>query len=143
MIIFPDKRQRGSMLVMTLFVIIILAFLGITMMNLLSSSNQSVVYEVLGARAKMAAQSGVQRLLSTAFPLNSPVATCSTTITSNAAFSTGDGLENCSYQATCTTTQVVKQNVDYNYYRFESTGICRANDIWASRTFELDAFEER
>ena len=68
MLIFPDKRQRGSMLVMTLFIIIILAFLGITMVNLLSSSNQSVVYEVLGARAKMAAQSGVQRLLSTAFP---------------------------------------------------------------------------
>lgn len=128
---------------MTLFVIIILAFLGVTMVNLLSSSNQSVVYEVLGARAKMAAQSGVQRLLSTAFPLNSGIANCNTTVVSNAAFSTGSGLENCSYQATCTTTQVVKQNVDYNYYRFESTGICQANDIWTSRSVELDAFEER
>ena len=109
MITLPDKKQRGSMLVMTLFVIIILSFLGITMVNLLSSSNQAVVYEVLGARAKLAAQSGAQRLLSVAFPLNSnSIATCSTTVSSPAAFSTGNGLENCSYQATCTTTQVVK-----------------------------------
>ena len=131
------------MLVMTLFVIIILAFLGLTMVNLLSSSHQAVVYEVLGARAKMAAQSGIQRLLGTTFPLSSNIATCSTTVTSNSAFSTGEGLENCSYQATCTTTEVVKQNINYNYYRFESVGVCQANDIWASRTFELDAFEER
>ncbi|WP_139142166.1 type II secretory pathway component [Alteromonas lipolytica] len=143
MITFPRLRQQGSMLVMTLFVIIVLSFLGVTMVNLLSSSNQAVVYEVLGARAKMAAQSGVQRLLTTAFPLNASIADCSVTISSPAAFSSGSGLENCSYQATCTTTQVVKKNVNYNYYRFESTGVCQANDIWASRTFELDAFEER
>ncbi len=46
------------MLVITLFVILVLAFLGITMINLLSGTSQSVIYEVLGARAQFAAQPG-------------------------------------------------------------------------------------
>lgn len=137
------KSCRGSMIVLALFVILILSFLGLSMVSLLSASNQSVIYEVMGARAKMAAQSGLDRLVSTAFPLSASIATCSTTITSGSAFSGGDGLENCSYQATCTTTPVTKDGATYNYYRFESIGLCQAHDVWVSRTFEVDAFEEQ
>ncbi|MBL54346.1 MAG: type II secretory pathway protein [Pseudomonadota bacterium] len=138
-----SKKQRGSMLVITLFVILVLAFLGITMINLLSGTSQSVIYEVLGARAKFAAQSGLQRIATSAFPLNSPVAACNATVSSSAGLPQGDGLENCQYQAACTTTAITKQNQQYNYYRFVSTGVCQAGDIWVSRTLEMDAFEEQ
>lgn len=137
------RQAQGSMLILALFVILVLSFLGITMVSLLSSANQTMIYEVMGARAKFSAQSGLQKLVSTAFPLNASITTCSTTISSSAAFSSGDGLANCSYQATCTTTPVVKEGTDYYYYRFESVGLCQAHDVWVSRTFEVDAFEER
>ncbi|MFS1702114.1 type II secretory pathway protein [Alteromonas sp. AMM-1] len=138
-----NPKQQGSMLVITLFVIVVLSFLGLTMINLLSGTSQSVIYEVLGARAKFAAQSGLQRIAASAFPLNSPVAACNTTFTSSTALGQGDGLENCLYQATCTTTAITKQSQQYNYYRFASTGVCQAGDIWVSRTLEMDAFEEQ
>lgn len=131
------------MLVMTLFVIIVLAFLGATLVNLLAGTNQSVVFEVLGARAKFSAQSGLDKIVATAFPLNSSVANCASTLSSSSAFSNSNGLVNCSYEATCTTTPITKDSVDYYYYRFESVGLCQAGDIWVSRTFELDAFEEQ
>lgn len=38
--------QLGSMLVISLFVIVILSLLGITMVRMISASSQTVVYEV-------------------------------------------------------------------------------------------------
>lgn len=137
------QKNRGSMLVIAIFVILVMAFLGITMVQLLSATSQSVVYEVLGTRALNAAQTGLQQIAATAFPINSAIAECDTTITSNGNFSQLDGFENCSYVARCTTTEVIKEGQLNNFYRFDSEGVCQSGDIWVSRSVAIDAIQEQ
>ncbi|MBT0586879.1 pilus assembly PilX family protein [Alteromonas oceanisediminis] len=135
------RRQRGSMLIISLFVIIVLALLGATMVRMISSSSQATIVELSGLRAITAAQSGVQVLLAQSFPLNSPINACSTTITSPASFSNVEGFRNCGYTASCSTVPVTKQGEVHNYYRFTSIGQCAVGDIIVSRQVSLDAMQ--
>ena len=68
-------KQRGSMLVISLFVIIVMALLGLTLSRLLSASSESIIYEVYGQRALNAARAGVEAQIALAFPI-SGTATC-------------------------------------------------------------------
>lgn len=135
-------HQRGSMLVISLFVIIVLALLGITMTRMISASSQSTIVEVYGLRALTAAQSGAQLLLEQSFPLNATAAACNTTITSDPTFSTIEGFSGCQFSASCTTELVTISGVANNYYRFSSTGQCLVGDIIVSRQVSLDAMQE-
>lgn len=136
-------HQRGSMLVMSLFVILVVAFLGASLVNLISSASQTTIYEVLGARARFAADSGVQKLASSSFPLNSSIQDCNQTISNPVSFSNTAGFANCSYTARCTTKDITVKGTGHNYYRFSSTGVCQSGDVWVSRTVSVDAFQER
>ena len=78
------QRQQGSMLVIALFVIIVLAMLGATMSKMVIASNMSVVTDLTGLRAKHAANAGLEVLGGMAFPLDTPIQTCNSTINSNA-----------------------------------------------------------
>lgn len=137
------SQQRGSMLVISLFVILVLALLGVAMTRMIAATSQATVVEVSGLRALTAAQSGAQVLLQQTFPLNSPIQVCSTTITSPTGFSDIEGLTGCSYIATCTTESVNKNGVANNYYRFSSIGQCVVGDIIVSRQISLDAMQEQ
>ncbi|MCU7554686.1 type II secretory pathway component [Alteromonas sp. ASW11-19] len=130
----PKARQSGSMLVMSLFVIIVLSLLGITLVTMISSASQSVVHDVVGTRAHMAARSGLGHIAATALPIGASPATCNTTINSSASFTNIHGLQLCSYQARCTTTVVDNGGVNYHLYRLESTGQCQTRDGWVSHT---------
>ena len=137
------RSQRGSMLVMALFVMIVISLLGLTLVSVISSTSQSVVYEVLGTRALSAAQSGMQQTAAAAFPLNSGPVPCNTVINSPTGYSNIEGLENCSYTARCSTTPIQKNGVAHYFYRFESTGLCQAGDVWVSRSVSMDALQEQ
>lgn len=134
-----NRAQRGSMLVMAIFIMLVMALLGLTMINVIGASSRSVVDEVLGTRAMMAAQSGLQQVATQAFPLGNDSVQCDTAISSPAGFSQRGGLQSCRYTARCTTQDVVKAGVDHYFYRFSSTGICQAGDVWVSRTVSMDA----
>lgn len=137
-------RQKGSMLVIALFVIIVLALLGVTMTRMISASSQSTIVEVSGLRALSAAQSGAQLLLQQTFPLNAPINNCNTTLASATdfpSFTSIDGLRNCDFIASCTTSDVVKEGETHNYYRFSSIGQCSVGDIIVSRQVSLDAMQ--
>lgn len=138
----PMTKQRGSMLVISLFVIIVLALLGLTMTRMISASSQSTIVEVYGLRALTAAQTGAQLLLEQSFPLNSAATACNTTIASPASFSTIEGFTSCQYSASCTTEPVSIAGVVNNYYRFSSVGQCNVGDIIVSRQVSLDAMQE-
>ncbi|MDM7859135.1 type II secretory pathway protein [Alteromonas sp. ASW11-36] len=131
------------MLIISLFVILVLALLGIAMTRMLAATSQATVIEVSGLRALTAAQTGAQVLLQQTFPLNSPIQVCSTTITSPASFSNIEGLAGCSYIATCTTESVDKNGVANNYYRFSSIGQCIVGEVVVSRQVSLDAMQEQ
>lgn len=136
-------NQRGSMLVIALFVIVVLAGLGITMTRMLSATSQTTVVNVAGVRALSAAQAGAEVLLQQTFPLNAAANSCSATINSPASFSAINGLAGCQYIATCSTEQVDLAGVTNNYYRFSSIGQCNAGGIIVSRQVSLDAMQEQ
>jgi len=138
------RKQTGSMLVIALFVIIVLALLGVTMTRMISASSQSTIIEVSGLRALTAAQSGAQLLLQQTFPLNAPINSCDTTlssVTSFPAFSTIRGLQDCDFIASCSTSDVIKEGETHNYYRFSSIGQCSVGDIIVTRQVSLDAMQ--
>lgn len=54
------QKQMGSALVMALFIIIILIFIGTTLLRVFSTSSEAISQEVIGTRAYMAANSAMQ-----------------------------------------------------------------------------------
>lgn len=75
-------KQRGSALVIAVFVIVVMLALTIGLARLLVSSSETVVYEVQGNRTLLAAQSGLEIGLSQLFALNSSTPACSNTSSS-------------------------------------------------------------
>jgi MSHA biogenesis protein MshP len=136
------KKQTGSMIVMALFAIIVLALLAGTLVSMISSSSNSVLYEVYGVRAKNAAQSGIQEVAMAAFPLGAGPQICNQVINSPASFSTISGFQSCQFTARCTTTDVNFNGADYRYYRFSSTGSCGFDGLVVNRTVSVDAMQE-
>ena len=136
------KKQAGSMIVMALFAIIVLALLAGTLVNMLSTSSNSVLHEVYGVRAKNAAQVGIQELGMASFPLGTGPELCNTVIISPATFSSIPGFQSCQFSATCSTRDITFNGEDYRYYRFSSTGSCGLNDVVVSRTVSVDAMQE-
>ncbi|AEP28500.1 type II secretory pathway component [Glaciecola nitratireducens FR1064] len=135
-------RQSGSMIVMALFAIIVLALLAGTLVNMLSTSSNSVLFEVYGVRAKNAAQAGIQELAMTAFPLGAGPQLCNQVIVNPATFASIPGFQSCQFTARCTTSDINFNGEDYRYYRFSSTGSCGFDGVVVSRTVSVDAMQE-
>lgn len=130
------------MLVIALFVIIIMALLGLTMVRLLSASADAVIHEVYGVRALQAAQSSLERQIQLAFPLTQDGAgNCDTNTFSTKAFVNVPGLENCFTFASCSPTDGFAGET-VTHYSFESTATCGAGKVIASRTVAVDAIVE-
>lgn len=75
---FQNKRltsgsrtgQQGSSLVIAIFILVVMLLLGVALTRVLSTSSETIAYEVVGARAYQAANIGLQRRLTELFPLN-------------------------------------------------------------------------
>jgi MSHA biogenesis protein MshP len=126
------NHQQGSMLVIALFVIIVLGLLGITMTRLLSSSSETVVYEVLGQRALNAARTGVDCAVASQFGTG-----CNNSV--NKTFINVSGLENCSYTVVVNNKPIVDGAKTFTYWTFASTGECSAGNTIVTRTVFVDA----
>ena len=129
------KTQSGNMLMMSVFTIVVLGFLGLAMARLLATSSSSLLYEVYGLRALNAARSGLDEKVLHVFATQESDPVACTTALPTKTFVV-DGLRNCSVTAICTVTTVDSTN----YYRFESTGTCEleAEGIVVSRTLAID-----
>ena len=138
---FSGAKQRGSMLVIAIFVIIVFSLLGLTLTRLLASSSDAIIHEVYGLRALNAARTGVEQAISSAFPLHPATPSCSAAPVAPVNFNPNiKGLENCSYQAGCQAITVTDV-ATYTYYRFESTGSCLVGEILVSRRISVDALQ--
>lgn len=130
------SAQRGSMLVIALFVIIVLALLGLTMTRLLSSSSETIVYEVLGQRALNAARSGIECAVANQFGAVCPH-------TTPKVFSGVPGLENCLYNAPLPNSVAITDGAkNFTYLTFTSTGQCTAGKINVTRVVYVDVMLE-
>jgi len=126
------SAQRGSMLVIALFVIIVLALLGLTMTRLLSSSSETIIYEVLGQRALNAARSGIECAVANEFGAVCPHAV-------PRVFSGVAGLENCSYNTPLPDRVAITDGAkNFTYLTFTSTGQCTAGKINVTRIVYVD-----
>jgi len=117
-------RERGSMLVMALFVLIVLAL------------------EVYGLRAQLAAQAGLEVLIAQSFPVGTSAQVCNINTSSSSSFSQIAGFRNCRFDAQCASSQIDFEGQTHRYYRFASTGYCEIGEGVVSRTVYVDAMQE-
>jgi MSHA biogenesis protein MshP len=130
------SSQQGSMLIIALFVIIVLALLGLTMTRLLSSTSETIIHEILGQRAINAARSGIECAVADELG-----AGCDNSIFKD--LSGVVGLENCSYRvAEATPKTVTDGGRTFTYLTFTGTGQCTAGKINVTRIVYVDAMLE-
>lgn len=131
-----SDKQRGSALVLALFIIVVTTLLGAALVRMISANSETIVYEVIGTRAYQAAQAGAQRKLSEVFPLLPGSVQCSQNSLYN-EFSTVQGLNNCvAINVDCVPGPTVD---DIVYYTITSTGQCNVAEVFTSRTIEIKA----
>lgn len=127
---FLKKQQQGSALVIAIFVIVVLLGLLLALTRILTSSSESVVYEVLGTRALFAAQSGLELASTQLFPLEQPVANCNA-VNTEFAF-TGAGLSSCRARIACVTSSPIEvDGTERIIFQLSSTGECRSGSQWS------------
>lgn len=137
---YPDVfirsfKQRGSALVMALFVILLMSALLLFLGRQLISSSVAVSYEVQGNRAFNAAQSGLQTGLVRLFPM---IGSASCTASSTVTFNT-PGLDGCSATLSCEQVEN-PDNSSRPLYALQSEGRCLAGDISTSRVVRMEAY---
>ena len=133
-LLFQQKRQYGSALVLAIFIIVVMSVLGAALIRMPSSSATSVAYEVIGTRAFLAAQVGIQRQLQQMFPLNGAAVDCQAL--PPISFSSVAGLENCDVSNVCA---IPFEHDTIKYNTITSTGQCDINGEKVSRTIEVEA----
>lgn len=126
------QQQRGSALVIAVFVIVVMLAVAVGLSRLLISSSETVVYEVQGTRALFAAQSGLETSLSEllfsqsiACPFSKPVQVFS-----------GSGLQGCSAAVSCADPYTAE---GITIYSITSSGQCTAvNGEITSRIVQIE-----
>ncbi|WP_438864666.1 type II secretory pathway protein [Neptunicella sp.] len=139
-ILLMPLKQRGSMLVMSVFIIIVMSVMGLAMSSMLSNSAEAVVAEVYGLRAKMAAHSGLEDQLLKVFPHTGPADITQCDVTSK-TFSNIPGLENCGYSRSCGVKSYTMSSGNRLLFTFSSTGTCEVGEVKTSRTIKLEVID--
>lgn len=135
------RKEQGSMLVIALFVIIVLAFLAYAMIEITENSNRATVYEVYGARALHAANSGADRALNEVLGPNANDS-CSDA-TSNYGLAdaessvTGASFSGCNIIVNC--TEFLVPETGFTHFRIESTASCDASEFTTHRSVSVEA----
>lgn len=140
------RSQRGSAILIALFVIVIMALLAAAMGRFLVDSSEKHTVEVRGVRALMAAQSGLEIALYRLYPSGQWQGQACGPLTFTF---TEAGLAGCKASVSCTKLPVSVAGVTQTGYRFSSEGRCGepgANsgpnpDFAVSRTLVAEAFD--
>lgn len=129
------QPQRGSALVIAVFIIVLMLALVLSLSRLLMSSSESVVYEVQGTRTLFAAQSGLELALPQLFPLGSVTAGCAV-LSASYTFN-GAALQGCSAAISCSEYADPSPGAT-PLYRLSSTASCVAGGFSTSRTVQIE-----
>jgi MSHA biogenesis protein MshP len=129
------NRQKGSSIMMAIFVLIVVGLLGSAMVSLLNQSEEGVAREVVSMRALMAAESGAERGLQQALGGACPGTGVTLAPMLNWSFASSTGLQGCDAVVSC-----AAQLIDgTNYYTIKSHGECGPADSRAHRIIQLQA----
>ncbi len=141
------RSQRGSAILIALFVIVIMALLAAAMGRFLVDSSEKHTVEVRGVRALMAAQSGLEIALYRLYP-NGQWQGQQCAASTSLSF-TDAGLISCQAIVTCNKVSVSAAGATQTAYDFSSEGRCgdpETNsgpnpDFAVSRTLVAQAFD--
>jgi MSHA biogenesis protein MshP len=137
------RKQHGSALVIAVFIIVVMLLLIGSLSSQLISSSGSVSYEVLGTRAFLAAQSGMERGLQILYGLDAAVqTTCANPLfTQNFETSAVNGLRQCQVLVSCNAAQNTLDPAVTHFY-LTSTGTCGDPvSIQSSRTIQMEVWQ--
>ncbi|MDX7857416.1 MSHA biogenesis protein MshP [Aeromonas caviae] len=142
------RSQRGSSILIALFVIVIMALLAAAMGRFLVDSSEKHTVEVRGVRALMAAQSGLEVALYRLYPNGEWQGQASRCVPIALDF-TEPGLAGCQASITCNRVTVSAAGGTQTGYRFSSEGRCGQPDAGSgpnpdfavSRTLVAEAFD--
>jgi MSHA biogenesis protein MshP len=148
------KKQQGSALVIAVFIIVVMTLLVGALSRLLSSSSESVSYEVLGTRAFFAAQSGLEQGLVQIFPLDGGGSYCAIgqgLVTDPStegmadeqqlSFAITPGLQGCQAVLYCKSGRKSAEATETIYYQLTSTGQCGSGQLQSSRTIQMEVWQ--
>ena len=143
------KRQQGSMLIIAIFIITVMIFIAVALQDVFDKAAKSVAYEVYGARALSAANTGAEVVLQKIF--NTQGQTPLTFSNTDPAVATWnlnsigfqDAMFNCTVVATVERFDVSDATYFYEYthYRIESTATCVQGDFTTVRTVAVEGRE--
>ena len=144
------KGQQGSMLIVAIFIITVMVFIAVALQDVFDKAAKSVAYEVFGARALSAANSGAEVALQKTFYLNTEQALVFNNANPQVATLSlnSDGFKsamfNCSVEVTVEKFDVSDATYyyDYTHYRIESTATCVAGSFTTVRTIAVEGREE-
>ncbi len=138
---FSYSRQRGGMLLLAIFVLVVLVPLGGVMFYLASTQQTTTSREVLSTRAWFAAVSGSEWAMTQLFPLKTnenptPEQVCAAdpvviSFSSGSGFDSGSGLLGCSASVSC---QTITEG-DATQHYIESRGTC-SGETTVTRIYE-------
>lgn len=112
-------KQRGSSLVIAVFIIVVFAILSLSITQTISSSTDQNVNEILGTRSLLAADTATELVLTQIFPLNNAPYSC---IAKQQLYFATAGLENCNAVVSCQEVSIGNND----YFEIVSTGVCKA-----------------
>lgn len=150
---FPPAMaaQRGSAIMIALFVIVIMALLAAAMGRFLVDSSEKNTVEVRSVRALLAAQSGLEVALYRLFPNRPQVLpmVCAPNVSAvSLPLSASPGLVGCQVVVSCKEIAVTYNNQSSTGYRLESVGTCGNTDLNSanpdfavSRTLMVEAYD--
>jgi len=130
------NKQKGSAIAIAIFVIVIMALLAAGLVKILSSSAESVAYEVIGTRAYAAAQTGAQWQLLEIFPHDTSTRTACKNSIVEPDFSNVEGLGFCQATVSCNDDGEFDGTT---YYIITSVGQCSIGGVITTRTVEIEA----
>lgn len=139
------------MLVVAIFVLTVMIFLAVTLQDVFSNAGKSIAYEVYGARALSAANSGAELALQKVFNFKTgQVALNFDAVEPNPAtamftldLSGTEAFHGCSVAVTISRFSIANATHFYNYthYRVDSTATCVAGTYQTTRTVSVEGRE--
>jgi len=140
----PLKKQKGSAIVLAIFVIIIVSLLGATLVSLQRDSAKGTSYEVYAARAYLSAYSASEIALVDLFPLNASQANATNCKAINPNDITVDlgtdaGFHGCSANYQCQILTPTNSASLPTRYKVVSTAVCENSQTVTRRQISVEA----
>lgn len=130
------KTQKGSALIIAVFIIIVISMLGASLASLQRDSAQGTSYEIYAARAYLAAYSAGEIALARVFPLkiSGAIPTC-TNVDTTATLPNSVGFHGCTVNYICAETS----DAIATRYKVSSTAVCKNAQINTRRQITVEA----